>query len=50
MTKTVTLNVAPDKGAAALVSGMTLPGYRFVKMTRKGTQVKVLYERVKKGN
>jgi hypothetical protein len=43
--KVIELEVAPDRGAAALVAGLSMPGYVFCKMERKDTKVRVYFRK-----
>jgi hypothetical protein len=36
----------PARGLAAYITTLHKPGYRFVKMERRGTNAKVYYERI----
>ena len=44
--KTVTYIVDPCQGVAAMLAGCVLEGYKVVKMDRKGTKAKVVYEKL----
>lgn len=44
LTKDV-FHVPVDRGAAALVAGLSKPGYEFVRMERKGTRCVVTWRR-----
>jgi len=39
-------NIDPDQGAVALLTKVTLPGYKVVKITRKGKIATVEYDKV----
>ena len=41
-----TITVQPTQGAAALVAGMSKPGYAFDRMERAGTKVKVYFRKL----
>jgi len=45
--KVIEFEIAKDRGFAGQAASMSIPGYRFLKMERKGTKAKVWFKKVK---